>query len=387
VDKIVLIKILYAAASIQGVFLAFLLVRTKVNQPANKILALVLVILSFHLVLVGFDEREFFMAFPHLSKISWIIGTLYGPLIFLFIQQLTGSRVAWYWIVGLFVPFLIVLLNLLPYYWQSAELKRAYLDAFETARLDDFGWINQFVSFVQVAFVFGNLGYYLFLERKQSQEFSSIDAIRIQWLRQFLTFLVAITVFGVVIFFARIWEIGFLSGLYRFHFIGVVFLFYWLSYRALTRPVLFGLVRTDDAPVPVQAESKSTRPDVASGQVETVFHAVKAVLEQEKLYLKSDLTLTELANRSGYGRNQVSQAINTSFRGNFFDFVNDFRVEEFKAQALNPNKRHLTQLGIALESGFNSKASFYSIFKKKTGMTPAEFVEQRSKSVLTSPEG
>ena len=384
-DKILLIKILYAAASIQGIFLAFLLVRTAVNQPANRILAVLLFIISFHLVLVGFDERDFFMAFPHLSKISWIIGTLYGPLVFLFVTRLTRHPVAWYWIAAILVPFLIVLLNLFPYYIQSAEEKRAYLDAFESARQDDFGWINQFVSIVQVVFVFGNLAFYLHLEQKQLQEYSSIEAIRIQWLRQFLLFLVLITLFGVLIFFGRIWGIQLLSGFYRFHFIGVVFLFYWLSYKALTHPVLFGLVGT--ASLSTGPEPKVEKPEQDSEKLATVFRAVRSALENEKLYLKSDLTLTELASKTGYGRNQVSQSINTLFNGNFFDFVNDFRVEEFKNQAMNPDKKHLTQLGIALESGFNSKASFYSIFKKKTGMTPAEFIGQQSKSAPIGPKG
>ncbi len=225
-DKILLIKILYAAASIQGVFLAILLWRTNINQPANKILGTLLLFISFHLILVGFDEREFFVAFPHLSRISWVIGTLYGPFVFLFIQQITHSKVNPWMKYILFGPFLIVLINLLPYFLQSAEMKRSYLSEFELARKDDFGWINQFVSIMHIVFVVGNLFYYLRWERKQSEEFSSIEAVRVKWLQQFLIFLLVITAFGVMVFFARTWNLPFLSDFYRFHFVGVVFLFY-----------------------------------------------------------------------------------------------------------------------------------------------------------------
>jgi hypothetical protein len=55
-----LIQIIYSAASIQGLFLSLLLFRTKINQPANRILAILLLILSGHLILVGFDNRDFF---------------------------------------------------------------------------------------------------------------------------------------------------------------------------------------------------------------------------------------------------------------------------------------------------------------------------------------
>ncbi|MCU0357631.1 MAG: hypothetical protein MUE95_08625 [Cyclobacteriaceae bacterium] len=87
-DTLLLIKILYGATSIQGVFLGLLLMRTRINQPANKLLAALLLLISFHLVLIGFDEREFFLRFPHLSRISWIIGVLYGPLTLLFVRHL-----------------------------------------------------------------------------------------------------------------------------------------------------------------------------------------------------------------------------------------------------------------------------------------------------------
>jgi hypothetical protein len=87
-----LIQIIYSAASIQGLFLSLLLFRTKINQPANRILAILLLILSGHLILVGFDNRDFFLAFPHLSRVSWIIGSLYWPLIFLFVQYITQTQ-------------------------------------------------------------------------------------------------------------------------------------------------------------------------------------------------------------------------------------------------------------------------------------------------------
>lgn len=383
-DKILIIKILYAAASLQGIFLAALLWRTKVNQPANKILSSLLIIISFHLVLVGFDEREFFLAFPHLSRISWVIGTLYGPFVFLFIQKITQAPVKPSWLkIILFVPFLLVLINLAPYYIQSAEIKRAYLSEFEKSVQDDFGWINQFVSVVHIVFAIGNLLFYLQWERKQQEEFSAIEAIRVKWLRQFLVFLLVITLFGVLVFFARAWHLSFLSNFYRFHFIGVVFLFYWLSYKALTQPVLFGMVREIPSHILVENQSseKFIRASVENEQMEKAFLKVKSTLETETLYIKNDLTLTQLSEKVGLPRHHVSQAINTIYKGNFFDLINDYRVEAFKEKALNPANAHLSLLGIALESGFNSKASFYSVFKKKTGLTPSEFIEKQAKTV------
>ncbi|MBS1486071.1 MAG: hypothetical protein JST43_00675 [Bacteroidetes bacterium] len=160
--NIQLVQILYSAASIQGLFLSFLLLRTKVNQPANRILAILLVILSFHLVLVGFDNREFFLAYPHLSRVSWIIGSLYWPLIFLFVQYITQTQPDKIWkSFWLFIPFLILTVIVLPYYALDAEEKRALLTDFEEASLEDFGWVNQAVSLLHIVFQTFILMYYL----------------------------------------------------------------------------------------------------------------------------------------------------------------------------------------------------------------------------------
>ena len=145
-DLSLIVKIFYSAASLQGLFLGFLLSRSKNNQPANRILATLLFIMSFHLILVGFDERDFFMTMPHLSRVSWIIGTLYWPLLFLFIQKTTRFSVSLWINYLLYYPFVVFLIVMLPYYFQTAAAKRLILDDFETASRADFGWVNQTVS-------------------------------------------------------------------------------------------------------------------------------------------------------------------------------------------------------------------------------------------------
>lgn len=381
-----LIQIVYSAASIQGLFLSFLLVRTKINQPANRILAILLTILSFHLILVGFDNRDFFMAFPHLSRVSWIIGSLYWPIQFLFVQRITQTQPDKPWKnFWLFIPFFILLIIMLPYYTMSAEEKRALLSNFEAASQGDFGWINQLVSVLHILFQSFLLIYYLRFEKKLFEEYSEIESIRIQWLKHFLLLILAATVLAVFSFFARTWQVPVLSQLYSFHFIGIVLLFYWLSYKALTQPVLFGIVKEvissqSSETISVEGGEKYKKSSLEAEDLTSIFNKVKFVLEDQRLYLKNDLTLTQLSSAANIPRHQLSQAINSCYSGNFFDLINDYRVETFKQFASLPDKKHLSLLGIAQEAGFNSKASFYSVFKKKTGMTPSEFLENQSKA-------
>lgn len=386
VNKSLLIQIVYSAASIQGIFLSLLLLRTKINQPANRILAILLLILSFHLVLVGFDNRDFFMAFPHLSRVSWIIGSLYWPLLFLFVAFITQTQSNTWWKNSwLFLPFMILLVAMLPYYLQSAADKRALLTNFEEASKGDFGFINQAVSILHLVFQGFLLGYYLRFEKKLYEEYSEVESLRIQWLKQFLIITLAATALAVFSFFVRSWNVPVLSQLYSFHFIGIVLLFYWLSYKALTQPVLFGIVKE----IPPAKQTVSAQEDTADkykkssleeSQLAVIFERVKATLESQKLYSDNNLTLTQLSEAASIPKHQISQAINSCYSGNFFDLINDYRVEAFKQLANQSDKKHLSLLGIAQEAGFNSKASFYSVFKKKTGMTPSEYLEKQSKA-------
>jgi AraC-like DNA-binding protein len=370
----------------QGIFLTVLLLRARLNQPANRILGILLCLLSFHLILVGFDERDFFLAFPHLSRISWIIGSLYWPLLFLFVQHLTQTQPDKIWkSFWTFIPFVVLLMIMLPYYLQSSDEKLLLLRNFEESSKDDFGWINQVVSVLHILFQGFIMLYYLRFEKTLREEYSEIESVRIQWLKNFLLLVLGATVLGVISFFARTWRVPVLSQLYSFHFVGLVLLFYWLSYKALTHPVLFGIAKeaTPRQPeiTPIEeAAEKYKKSALETEQLSILFEKIKVALVDQRLYLKNDLTLTQLSTATHIPRHQISQAINSCYAGNFFDLINHYRVETFKELASQPDKKHLSLLGIAQEAGFNSKASFYSVFKKKTGMTPAEYLENQSKA-------
>ncbi|MDZ7608951.1 MAG: helix-turn-helix domain-containing protein [Cyclobacteriaceae bacterium] len=70
---------------------------------------------------------------------------------------------------------------------------------------------------------------------------------------------------------------------------------------------------------------------------------------------------------------------------NFYDFINKYRVDEFIGKLNNPANEFYTLLALAHESGFNSKATFNSVFKKNTGLTPSAFYKQMKISPEISP--
>lgn len=102
------------------------------------------------------------------------------------------------------------------------------------------------------------------------------------------------------------------------------------------------------------------------------------LMNQQKPYLDSELNLIKLSELSKMTPHHLSYVINNGFNENFFSFINTFRVEKAKELLVKEDKNKLSMLGIAFESGFNSKTSFNTTFKKITGQTPSEFKKRSS---------
>lgn len=112
-------------------------------------------------------------------------------------------------------------------------------------------------------------------------------------------------------------------------------------------------------------------------EVQAISQKLNSHLENQKPYLNKNLTIGELAESVGVPTYQLSQVINGHLGQSFFELVNSFRVMEVKKRFFDPQFSNLTLLGIAMECGFNSKASFNRIFKQMTNQTPTEYIKER----------
>lgn len=96
-------------------------------------------------------------------------------------------------------------------------------------------------------------------------------------------------------------------------------------------------------------------------------------MTNEMPYLENNLSLSMLAEQLNISANQLSQLLNEYLNKNFYDFINTYRLKEFKEGVKDPKNSHFTLLSIAYQCGFNSKTTFNTFFKKATGKTPSEY--------------
>jgi TolB-like protein/AraC-like DNA-binding protein/Tfp pilus assembly protein PilF len=101
-------------------------------------------------------------------------------------------------------------------------------------------------------------------------------------------------------------------------------------------------------------------------------------MQGELPYLDPSLNLRSLASQIEIHPNQLSWLLNEVIGKNFNEFINNYRIEHFKKMAVDPSNAHISLVGLAFESGFNSKTVFNTYFKKLEGMTPSAFLKQQS---------
>lgn len=101
-------------------------------------------------------------------------------------------------------------------------------------------------------------------------------------------------------------------------------------------------------------------------------------METERPYLDEELSLQKLSLLVNISTHRLSEVINQDLNTNFYRLINAYRVEEVKRKLKNPEFDKYSILGIAFESGFNSKSTFNKIFKEETGMTPSAFKKSGS---------
>jgi adenylate cyclase len=100
---------------------------------------------------------------------------------------------------------------------------------------------------------------------------------------------------------------------------------------------------------------------------------LNVLLDSEKLYLNPELSLRTLAEYMYLPPNHMSQLLNEGFMQNFAEFINNYRLENFKDKLKTEEAHQLTLLALAYDSGFNSKTVFNTFFKKKLGITPKTY--------------
>lgn len=358
-------------------FLQFLLITKKDSSTSDNILAIWMFLFGLHLFSFYLHYLDYWEMYPHLTGLHHPFPLLHGPFLYLYILFSIRSDQRFNWQNYLhFLPALLFYIYMIPFLLLTAEQK-------QMVNQGVIGDYSSFMSFSLIAFIVSGIGYvivsYRLLKKHNDltrQNFAYRESIDLGWLRFFIwgmgvTFIIATWVIllenGLGINF------GFNTDLI-FYMLIITFIIF-LGYSGIRHRNIFssypGIETLIVEPKPAGEYNRSGLKDEDATQ----YHqSLLELMKTNKPYLEPKLSLSTLADELDVSVNHLSQVINQYEEKNFFDFVNAYRVEEFKLRALDPVNSNYSILAIALDSGFNSKSSFNQVFKKLSGMTPSQFM-------------
>lgn len=203
---------------------------------------------------------------------------------------------------------------------------------------------------------------------------SNTSEIDLNWLEYIITALLVLSIF-----------IGLYNALFStihlnlFANIVSVIIVFFIAFNIIKQKEIFLLDEQErNKIISINQETNTPVTKIISDQnLAEIKQKLVQLMESQELFLDGELSLKKLADIMDITPHKLSYAINTGFHENFFMFVNKYRIDKAKELLLTKEKKYLSVLGIAFESGFNSKTAFNTTFKKITNQTPSQFKQSR----------
>lgn len=364
---------LYLTGIIISFFLIIILIGKKNKSEADKILALWLFFTGFHLILFYLHFNNEYVKFPFLLGIEIPMPLVQGPFLYLYTSTLTNQNRNKKYNLLHFMPFIIAFIPLLSFF------SLPFNEKISIYKNEGNGY-EQVLSVLLLIIIISGILYALLSLQKLSQhrkniteQFSFTEKINLTWLSYLI---LGSSIIWVVVIFCND----------QYIFDTVVLYLFFIGYFGIKQVGIFTnkISENNDSEILVlETISENNQLDKVkykkSGLSDTELQGIHKnlilIMQKEKLYKNSELTLADLSQKLNVHPNVLSQVINSAEQKNFYDYVNHLRVEEFKTIILLPENQKFTLLSIAFECGFNSKTAFNRNFKKATGFSPSEYLK------------
>lgn len=368
-----LIQVFITVGISQALVLALLLCLKKGRKTADLILAMELTVMFIISILYNYrnEIREVVAVLPlH----AYVLGYLGALLFYLYVKAVVQGELQWRWKRDSLhlLPFGIAMLLLSIYYYPLSRVEQlAQYDMVSSSQAPLWFELIYYGLFLGV-FPYYLYQTYLLLQKHEHYiltKFSYKEDIGLEWLNRF--FWIELITWGAFMIFEVLgqhWLV--LLGDWGLQ-LGFIFMMLGIMY--------LGVYGLREHPVFVQQQEEpaiTTNPaaGLAEEKANDYLDQLSSYMLREKPFLAPKISIAELSHRTGIPVNHLSKIINEQLGLNFFDFINSYRVEEFKRLVSEAKYEHFTLLGLAFEAGFNSKSTFNAIFKKFTQQTPSEYI-------------
>jgi AraC-like DNA-binding protein len=362
-------------ATVQGFIVSVLLFFSKKNKRPNRILSAIILLItlaSFNLYgnYVNWFNSDLLRFITQLVPLVIIMPM--GPLIYFYVQSSLDTNfkidkknkrhfypvlidiVPSFTIIVFIAGVITKLLKNHPAAWGNfIDNYNVYADIPRWTSVTLYVWLSK---------------KYLDAYTQKNNGILNGHAVEFKWLRQFIK---------IFMVFQCIWLVylvpyvipkytDWMLDTFNWYplYIPMAVLIYWLGIKGY----IISQQQTPVAKKPIAANSS-----LSAEIIKEVSFSLSKAMELDKVYLNPNLSLAVMAEATGFTQKIISAVLNQHLQKSFNEFVNQYRVNEFKEKIQSPQTNNLTIAGIALECGFNSQATFQRTFKEITGKSPSEF--------------
>lgn len=369
-------KILLIGATL-SFFLAILLFKKKDKALHDYIIGSWLIFIGIYVSIYSFSPADFFISNPWLINFYISLLLLNGPFLFGYVNALInpdyklGKRIAWHTL-----PFILFNLYLIFFFPAEDILKNA-CSVHGGSELDL--PLPYLIFLIIIAF---SVPFYIFwliqlLQKHKkviSDNFSDIEKRTLFWLRDLISILGV--VWGILVLIIFIHHVLLLfsdsfciNGL----FITLSAFIILIGFLGLHQPTIFTSKDISSPRDIIKNDKPYSSSSLKDDDIQRYLSDLDEYMKMKKPYLNNQLTLHQLSADLKILPHHLSRIINEYHKKNFFDFINQYRVNEFIFRLSDTKFKNYSLIAIAFDCGFNSKTTFNRYFKKITNSTPSEY--------------
>lgn len=368
------IEIMKIIALIQGFFLGTVLLFRKKNHFSNILFSLLLFSISLSIATWIFYTNGFEKLFYIMMFFQQPGFFMYGPLIYLYTLSLVGNKKSLQALDRIhFIPVIFYLSYLLiRFHIIGGTVNFTEVDLIDKSSRITNLHVNILGIFSIGVYIIASVRGVRKYNIKKKDCYSSIYSETPVWLGTLFTIAIAFVLNLLII--SVIMLKGFNQDILNFFNIILCSLFiisvFAATFFTIRFPVLF-------LPVPDVKKARYEKNFIDEDTIDIYRNRILSFMDEAMPYLDDSFTLKKLSDQLNIPGHHLSMTLNLSLKQNFYIFINSYRINEVKRRLLDPKWDDHTILTIAFQTGFNSKSTFNTMFKKFTGMTPTRFRKTR----------
>lgn len=368
-DTYGIIDIIILLGISQGLFLAVTLqFISNTNKKANNILSTILVLAMIMLIGRFLYVRHLDYVIFQWSLVVDSIVFLFGPLVFLYIKRFLfkGEKNSFLSLYH-FIPFasLLIISMYFVVKYSTEEYYQYFLDN------NNFSILFNIISIAMIVLNSAYIISSIILIRKFKNSEKDIFSFNQSPLIFLYTFIITFSICILA------WLLSYINSFFNSYFSFITYDIIWVAipvfiyvigYFSLKQPELFRM--------PFVEKPKEKKNRLSESEVNLLQEKLNSLMENDKAYLKSDLTLKDISEILNTSTNNISWLLNNVYNLTFYDFINQYRIKEFIQKV--ENKEHLqhTILALSFDAGFNSKSTFNKAFKIFMNDTPSNYIKK-----------